>query len=91
MESMDDIPNTHGLTPPTPSTIPGRLLAVEVRTHQNSRDIAGIKNVASRLVLAIIGASLTVTITVVSAAIYVGGQFRAVAELDRRVVHLERR
>jgi hypothetical protein len=86
----EDIPNTgHGLVPPTPDTIPGRLLAVEVRSFNNSRAIARLEGIAVKLTLTIISASLGVILTVIGAALYVGGRFQAVSELDRRVSRIE--
>lgn len=92
MEMDDDMPNTGvGLVPPTASTIPGRLLAVEVRSFNNARAIARLEGVAMKLTLTIVAASLGVILTIISAAVYVGGRFQAVSELDRRVSRIEDR
>lgn len=87
---MDDLPSTgHGLQPPTAETMPGRLLAVEVRAHNNAKRIVAMETLIGRFTLAVVGASLGVMVTVIGAAVYVGGRFQAVTDLDRRIGHLE--
>jgi uncharacterized membrane protein HdeD (DUF308 family) len=89
---MDDLPSTgHGLQPPTQETMPGRLLAVEVRAHNNAKRITAMESLLGRFTLAVVAASLGVMVTVIGAAVYVGGRFQAVTDLDRRIAHLEDR
>ncbi len=77
--------------PPTHETMPGRLLAVEVRVHNNAHRLARLEDTLSRMLWAVVGGSVAVMVTVITAAIYVGGRFQAVTDLDRRMTRVEDR
>lgn len=90
--SMDDIPDTGvGLQPASPEHVPGRLLAAEIRTYHNGKALGRLESRLERLFWVILGGSFAVMVTVISAAIYVGGRFAAIENLDRRVSRLEDR
>lgn len=76
---------------PTQETIPGRLLSVEVRAHNTAKKMAMMESLLWKLVFTIVAASFGVIATVISAAVYIGGQLQSVADLDRRVATLENR
>lgn len=87
--SMDDIPDTG-------TGITGRLLATEIRVASLAKDQKSTDDKLSRydtrlerLFWVILGGSFAVMVTVISAALYVGGRLNAIENLDRRVTRLE--
>lgn len=74
---------------PTSAQVPARVLTLELRVSEQQRAIDRIEAVASRLFWVVLGGSLSVALTVASAALYVGARFEAVAQLDRRVARIE--
>lgn len=89
-DDFDDIPATGaGLMPPTAAQLPGRLLAVEVKQQRIIELVRAQRRMALWLVGTVVGGSLGVMLTVIGAAIYVGGRFQAIVELDRRVTRIE--
>jgi hypothetical protein len=87
---MDDIPDTaHGIQPATTEQMPGRLLATEIRAYHNSRALARLDGRLEKLFWMILAGSFGVMVTVIGAALYVGGRFAAIENLDRRVLRLE--
>lgn len=97
MDSFDDIPPTGGgLIPPTLQQIPGRLLAVELRVQDTAQKLRVVDarvdrydGQLERLFWVVLCGSLGVMVTVTTAALYVGGRFQAVTDLDRRVGRME--
>jgi hypothetical protein len=90
MAPMDDIPDTGvGIVPPSAEHVPGRLLANEIRAYHNSKALQRLDSRLERLFWMILAGSFGVMITVIGAAIYVGGRFQAIENLDRRVTRLE--
>ena len=90
MPDMDDLPETgRGLQPPTTSEVPGRLLALEIRTYNNAKALSRLEARLERLFWVILGGSFAVMVTVITAALYVGGRFAAIENLDRRVSRME--
>jgi hypothetical protein len=92
-DEYDDLPSTGGvgLVPPTAAQMPGRVLALEVRQKRIIDGLASGKSIVRGLVIAVVTGSLGVMVTVIGAAVYVGGRFQAVTDLDRRVSRIEDR
>lgn len=96
---MDDLdcPPTNGSGMPPPLGVrvchshAERLLTLEIHTGNATKQLEGMQASLSRVLFAILGASVAVTMSVLSAAVYIGGQLHAVTELERRVTHLEPR
>lgn len=88
---MDDIPDTG-------TGVHGRLLATEIRVAGLTRDQKQLEEKLSRydsrlerLFWVVLAGSLGVMTTVVGGAIYIGGQFQTIRDLDRRVTRIEDR
>lgn len=91
VEGLDDIPDTG-------SGIGGRVLATEIKLAQLMRDQKAVEqrherleSRIERLFWVVLGGSFAVMVSVISAAIYVGGRFQAVEDIERRVTRIEDR
>jgi len=89
--NMEDIPDTGSGTA-------GRVLATEIKQIQLSRSVTQLEHRLDRLETrlerlfwVVLAGSLSVAISVIGSAIYVGGQFQAIRDLDRRVTRIEDR
>jgi ribosomal protein S8 len=77
--------------PPTTAQVSTRLLTIEIEHRQLREEVDAMKTLARSILFAIISASVGVMVTIVAAAIYVGGRLHAVEDLDRRVTRIEDR
>lgn len=88
---MDEIPDTG-------TGIGGRMLATEIKLAQMMREQKAaevrherLEGRLERLFWVVLVGSFGVMVSVISAAIYVGGRFQAVEDIERRLTRIEDR